>query len=64
MSDELTKLLHPLFGDVADVGGLLGVWMLVIAASVVVPNLGGEVAVEMAGGGTAGCVFAVRCSKQ
>jgi hypothetical protein len=39
-------------------------WILVIVTIVVVPNLGGEVTVEMAGSDMAGCIFAARCSRQ
>jgi hypothetical protein len=39
-------------------------WILVIATIVVVPNLGGEVIVEMADSDVASCIFAARCSRQ
>jgi hypothetical protein len=42
----------------------VGAWVLVIAASVVVPGLNGEVAVEMVDSDVAGGIFAVRCSRQ
>ena len=62
-SDEAAKLLHPLIGDRADVGDLLGTWILAIVVRVVVPKLGGAAAAWKAGSGAAHCMFAAGCSR-
>jgi hypothetical protein len=53
-----------LVGDFAEVKVLLGTWVLIVVASIVLHKLGVEAAVEMTGGDAASRMFATGCSRQ